>query len=51
MQWNVAFFGQHQMKGSLKWMGAFWVSVAGAFWKPMCSTVQGSVRCKAECLM
>ncbi len=32
VQWNVAFFGQHDMKGSLKWMGAFWVSIAGASW-------------------
>ncbi|CAL8462405.1 g1938 [Coccomyxa elongata] len=27
-QWNVVFFGRHDMPGSLKWMGAFWLSVA-----------------------
>ncbi|KAK9906787.1 hypothetical protein WJX75_008014 [Coccomyxa subellipsoidea] len=27
-QWNVVFFGRHDMQGSLKWMGAFWLSVA-----------------------
>lgn len=29
VQWNVVFFGQHNLKGSLKYMGAFWLSVAG----------------------
>ena len=29
VQWNVATFGEHKLEGSLKWMGAFWVSVAG----------------------
>ncbi|DBB04486.1 TPA: hypothetical protein ACH3X1_012584 [Trebouxia sp. C0004] len=27
--WNVVFMGRHQMKPSLKWMGAFWLSIAG----------------------
>jgi hypothetical protein len=25
----VVFMGRHQMKSSLKWMGAFWLSIAG----------------------
>lgn len=25
----VVFMGRHQMKESLKWMGAFWLSIAG----------------------
>ena len=29
VQWNVVFFGQRNLTGSLKWMGAFWLSVAG----------------------
>lgn len=36
VQWNVAFFGQHDLKGSLKWMGTFWVSIAGVLWGPAC---------------
>ncbi|CAK0751704.1 hypothetical protein CVIRNUC_002088 [Coccomyxa viridis] len=28
-QWNVVFFGERNLTGSLKWMGAFWLSVAG----------------------
>lgn len=28
----VVFFGRRDMRGSLKWMGAFWLSVAGAPW-------------------
>lgn len=27
--WNVVFFGKHELKGSLPWMGAFWASIAG----------------------
>lgn len=27
--WNVVFFGQHRLKESIRWMGAFWVSIAG----------------------
>lgn len=27
--WNVIFFGRHELKASLKWMGAFWLSIAG----------------------
>ena len=29
LQWNVVFFGRHDLKGSLKWMGTFWLSIAG----------------------
>ncbi|KAK9817800.1 hypothetical protein WJX72_002358 [[Myrmecia] bisecta] len=27
--WNVVFFGRHQLRPSLKWMAAFWASIAG----------------------
>ncbi|KAK9845322.1 hypothetical protein WJX81_003406 [Elliptochloris bilobata] len=27
--WNVVFFGRRELKPSVKWMGAFWTSVAG----------------------
>ncbi|KAL3148375.1 hypothetical protein ABBQ38_013831 [Trebouxia sp. C0009 RCD-2024] len=27
--WNVVFMGRHQLQPSLKWMGAFWLSIAG----------------------
>ncbi|KAK9863448.1 hypothetical protein WJX84_004854 [Apatococcus fuscideae] len=27
--WNVSFFGHRQMKPSLAWMAAFWLSIAG----------------------
>ncbi|KAF6256064.1 TspO/MBR-related protein [Scenedesmus sp. NREL 46B-D3] len=28
--WNVVFFGRHKMEESTKWMGAFWLSIAGS---------------------
>lgn len=28
--WNVVFFGRKQLKPSLNWMGAFWLSIAGS---------------------
>ncbi|KAI8467911.1 MAG: TspO/MBR-related protein [Monoraphidium minutum] len=28
--WNVVFFGRKELKPSLKWMGAFWLSIAGS---------------------
>jgi tryptophan-rich sensory protein len=28
--WNVVFFGQHKMRQSVKWMAAFWCSIAAS---------------------
>ncbi|EFN54605.1 hypothetical protein CHLNCDRAFT_24614, partial [Chlorella variabilis] len=28
--WNVVFFGRHQMQQSVKWMAAFWCSIAAS---------------------
>lgn len=28
--WNVVFFGRQKMEESTKWMGAFWLSIAGS---------------------
>ena len=36
----VIFFGRRNLQGSLKWMGAFWLSVAGALCSVICPLLQ-----------
>ncbi len=43
MQWNVVFFGERNLTGSLKWMGAFWLSVAGGHSSIFCMLLGNTV--------
>lgn len=51
--WNVVFFGQHKMRQSVKWMGAFWCSIAASIaafaqvrWRDQRGEEQG--RCRLQ---